>query len=534
MDYTGTGNSLNMRNPYVLQLVMDSLRYWVTEMHVDGFRFDLASTLARGLHEVDRLSAFFDLIQQDPIISQVKLIAEPWDVGEGGYQVGNFPPQWAEWNGKYRDCIRDYLARSPIRPSANSATASRARATCTRTTAAGLMRASTSSPPMTVSHCRDLVSYNDKHNEANGEDNHDGDRRQPLVELRRRGSDRRRRYQRVAARQQRNLFYDAVALAGYPHDARRRRARSHASREQQRLLPRQRDLVVRLGARRREPAVVHPRLIEFRHDHPGAPPPNVLPGPADPRHGRQHIAWFTPAGDEMEEPDWAEGFAKTLGVFLERRRTRDGAARRGVHRRQLPVRCRNADYEPVVFTFPPSRRGDDWSSGWTQPGGRSSTEHPIMKPGAEVDVAGRSMVFFPAEAGNPGSPRKASGYLARGAGPTRKEHRCPYGDRTAGARSVNGSTSTSRKGSTERRSQTTTSGRDRGHARSTRNGPEPARPARRVRRRSKDISSGRRGGLRSHRGPGGRTYRELYAEAQHRRRGPLEDDEGATRGAVRR
>ena len=108
VDYTGCGNSLNMRHPRTLQLIMDSLRYWITEMHVDGFRFDLAATLARELHEVDRLSAFFDIIQQDPVISRVKLIAEPWDVGEGGYQVGNFPPLWSEWNGKYRDCVRDY------------------------------------------------------------------------------------------------------------------------------------------------------------------------------------------------------------------------------------------------------------------------------------------------------------------------------------------------------------------------------------------------------------------------------------------
>ena len=110
-DYTGCGNSLNMRHPHVLQLIMDSLRYWMTEMHVDGFRFDLASTLAREFHEVDRLSAFFDIIQQDPVMSRVKLIAEPWDLGEGGYQVGNFPPLWSEWNGKYRDCVRRLLAR---------------------------------------------------------------------------------------------------------------------------------------------------------------------------------------------------------------------------------------------------------------------------------------------------------------------------------------------------------------------------------------------------------------------------------------
>ncbi len=118
-DYTGTGNSLNARHPHTLQLIMDSLRYWVTEMHVDGFRFDLASTLARELHDVDRLSAFFDLVQQDPVVSQVKLIAEPWDVGEGGYQVGNFPGLWTEWNGKYRDTVRDFWRGQPA-PSGSS------------------------------------------------------------------------------------------------------------------------------------------------------------------------------------------------------------------------------------------------------------------------------------------------------------------------------------------------------------------------------------------------------------------------------
>jgi isoamylase len=150
MDYTGTGNSMNMRHPHVLQLIMDSLRYWVTEMHVDGFRFDLASALARELHDVDRLSAFFDLIQQDPVVSQVKLIAEPWDVGEGGYQVGNFPTLWTEWNGKYRDTVRDYW-RGETRPWASSPAASPAAPTSTRTTVAAPTPASTSSPPTTGS-----------------------------------------------------------------------------------------------------------------------------------------------------------------------------------------------------------------------------------------------------------------------------------------------------------------------------------------------------------------------------------------------
>ncbi|MBS3780121.1 MAG: glycogen debranching protein GlgX, partial [Desulfovermiculus sp.] len=174
MDYTGTGNSLNMRHPHVLQLVMDSLRYWVQEMHVDGFRFDLASTLARELHDVDRLSAFFDIIQQDPVISQVKLIAEPWDVGEGGYQVGNFPPVWSEWNGKYRDCVRDFW-RGEDQTLGELAF---------RFAGSPDLYENTSRLPFAsinfiTAHdgftLHDLVAYNEKHNQDNGEDNRDGE-----------------------------------------------------------------------------------------------------------------------------------------------------------------------------------------------------------------------------------------------------------------------------------------------------------------------------------------------------------------------
>ncbi|HEV7465144.1 MAG TPA: alpha-amylase family glycosyl hydrolase, partial [Candidatus Dormibacteraeota bacterium] len=173
MDFTGCGNSPNMRHPRVLQLIMDSLRYWVQEMHVDGFRFDLASALARGLHEVDRLSAFFDLVQQDPVVSRVKLIAEPWDVGEGGYQVGNFPPEWSEWNGKYRDIVRDYWRGE------NSTLGEFAyRFTGSSDLYAETGRRPYASVNFITAHdgftLRDLVSYNDKHNEANGEENRDG------------------------------------------------------------------------------------------------------------------------------------------------------------------------------------------------------------------------------------------------------------------------------------------------------------------------------------------------------------------------
>ena len=152
-DTTGTGNTLLMRHPHVLQLIMDSLRYWVTEMHVDGFRFDLASTLARQFHEVDRLSAFFDLVQQDPVVSQVKLIAEPWDVGEGGYNVGGFPPLWTEWNGKYRDTVRDYWRGEDGDAGGVRRPGSPARPTSTSRTAAGRSPPSTSSRPTTASRC---------------------------------------------------------------------------------------------------------------------------------------------------------------------------------------------------------------------------------------------------------------------------------------------------------------------------------------------------------------------------------------------
>ena len=173
MDYTGTGNSLNVGQPHSLQLIMDSLRYWVLDMHVDGFRFDLASALAREFYDVDRLAAFFELVQQDPVISQVKLIAEPWDVGPGGYQVGNFPPQWSEWNGKYRDAVRDFWRQEPNLGEFAARIAG----------SADLYEHSGRRPFASINFVtahdgftlRDLVSYNDKHNEANGEDGADGE-----------------------------------------------------------------------------------------------------------------------------------------------------------------------------------------------------------------------------------------------------------------------------------------------------------------------------------------------------------------------
>ena len=215
MDYTGTGNSLNVRHPHSLQLLMDSLRYWVTEMHVDGFRFDLASTLAREFYDVDKLSTFFELIQQDPIVSQVKLIAEPWDIGPGGYQVGNFPPQWTEWNGKYRDTVRDFWRGEP---STLGEFASRL------TGSADLYESSGRRPVASINFVtahdgftlRDLVSYNEKHNDANGEGNNDGESHNRSWNCGDEGATDDDHVLTLRARQQRNFIATLLLSQGVP------------------------------------------------------------------------------------------------------------------------------------------------------------------------------------------------------------------------------------------------------------------------------------------------------------------------------
>ncbi len=215
VDYTGTGNSMNMRHPHVLQLIMDSLRYWVIEMHVDGFRFDLAATLARELHEVDRLSSFFDLIQQDPVVSQVKLIAEPWDIGEGGYQVGNFPPLWSEWNGKYRDTVRDFW-RGTDRKLAEFAY----RLTGSSDLYEGTARSPYASINFITAHdgftLRDLVSYNEKRNQANGEGNRDGESDNRSWNCGFEGPTDQTEVVTLRARQQRNFLATLMLSQGVP------------------------------------------------------------------------------------------------------------------------------------------------------------------------------------------------------------------------------------------------------------------------------------------------------------------------------
>ena len=237
-----------MSSPHVLQLIMDSLRYWVLEMHVDGFRFDLAAALARQFHEVDRLSAFFDLVQQDPVVSQAKLIAEPWDVGDGGYQVGNFPPLWTEWNGKYRDAVRDFW---------RGASATLPEFASRLTGSADLYASDNRHPIASVNFvtCHDgftladLVSYDHKHNEANGEDNADGTDDNRSWNCGVEGLTDDAAVLALRARQQRNFLATLLLSQGVPMLLARRRVRPHAARQQQRLLPGQRAVVAALAGR---------------------------------------------------------------------------------------------------------------------------------------------------------------------------------------------------------------------------------------------------------------------------------------------
>ena len=285
-------------------------------MHVDGFRFDLASTLARELHDVDRLGSFFDLIQQDPVINQVKLIAEPWDVGEGGYQVGNFPPLWSEWNGKYRDCVRDFW-----RGTDQTLAEFGSRFTGSSDLYQGTARRPYASINFITAHdgftLHDLVSYNEKHNEANGEDNRDGENHNRSWNCGAEGPTDDPDVLQLRHRQMRNFLATLFLSQGVPMLLRRRRDRPHAAGQQQRLLPGQRDLLVRLGARRRDAARLH-----ARSDPAALGASGVHAAAAGSRGGRSAAARSATSagsrrrGTEMSDQDWQAGFAKSLGVFL--------------------------------------------------------------------------------------------------------------------------------------------------------------------------------------------------------------------------
>jgi glycogen operon protein len=363
MDYTGTGNSLNMRHPHVLQLIMDSLRYWVNEMHVDGFRFDLAATLARSMHEVDRLSAFFDLVQQDPVISRVKLIAEPWDIGDGGYQVGNFPALWSEWNGKYRDCIRDYW-----RGEGSALGEFGYRFTGSSDLYEGGARRPHASINFVTCHdgftLRDLVSYNDKHNEANGENSRDGESHNRSWNCGAEGETDDPEIRALRSRQQRNMLAtlmlsQGVAMITAGDEAGRTQKGNNNAYCQDNELSWfdwegiDQDLLTFTRT-----------LIHFCRKHPVFRRRGWFQGRPlqkyDPK-GLHDIAWFTVSGDEMAEKDWANATANVLGVFLNGHgiATPDDRGRRILD--DSFYLMFNAHHEAKSFKLPPERWGKEWT-----------------------------------------------------------------------------------------------------------------------------------------------------------------------------
>jgi isoamylase len=360
IDYTGTGNTLNMRHPHVLQLIMDSLRYWVLEMHVDGFRFDLAATLARELHDVDRLSSFFDLIQQDPVVSQVKLIAEPWDIGEGGYQVGNFPPLWSEWNGKYRDTVRDFW-----RGSDQTLAEFGYRFTGSSDLYEGTARRPYASINFITAHdgftLSDLVSYNDKHNEANGEENRDGESHNRSWNCGAEGPTDNAEILRLRARQQRNFLATLMLSQGVPmllggdEIGRTQQGNNNGycqdneiswfdwEHADQGLLQYTR------------------RLIRLRHRHPVFCRRRWFHGRPIRGGDVSDIGWFTPGGALMSEDDWRAGFAKSLGVFLNGRAisTPDERGEQIVDDSFYVML--NAHHEALDFHLPARAWGEHWT-----------------------------------------------------------------------------------------------------------------------------------------------------------------------------
>jgi isoamylase len=359
MDYTGTGNSLNMRHPHTLQLVMDSLRYWVQEMHVDGFRFDLASTLARELYDVDRLSAFFDIIHQDPVLSTVKLIAEPWDIGMGGYQVGNFPVRWCEWNGKYRDTIRDYWRGedATLAEFANRLTGS-----------ADLYQDDGRKPYASVNFVtahdgftlRDLVSYNEKHNEANGEDNNDGESHNRSWNCGAEGPTDDRGVNELRARQQRNFLTTMFLSQGIPmmlggdEMGRTQGGNNNAYCQDNEIS------WFDWEAADRGLLEFTRRLVQLKREHPTFQRRRWFKG--RPLRGKDvaDIAWLRPDGEPMSDEDWQAGFVKSLAMFLNGDGLRDLDENGERLRDSSFLLLFNAHHEPLTFTMPPASFSERW------------------------------------------------------------------------------------------------------------------------------------------------------------------------------
>jgi isoamylase len=420
MDYTGCGNSLNARHPQVLKLVMDSLRYWVTEMHVDGFRFDLASTLARETHGVDRLGSFFDIIHQDPIISEVKLIAEPWDIGEGGYQVGNFPTLWAEWNGKYRDTVRGYW-----KGDAGVTGELAYRLTGSSDLYGDDGRHPYASINFITAHdgftLNDLVSYDDKHNEANGEDNRDGHDHNLSWNHGAEGPTDDPDICALREQQKRNFLATLILSQGVPmllagdETGRTQNGNNNAYCQDNEISW----LNWELAERDEELLAFTRRLIAFRKAHPNLRRRKFFRG--RPIYGTdiRDIMWFRPDGEEMTPEEWNSGWSRVLGMRLA------GETVGEIDEHGDPVRddtmlfLFNSYHDEVEFTLPDRGAEMCWEVVFDTSIGEADAAAPLYGGGEPYSLAGRSMVLL---VGRPGSePAKRSGTKSTARGRSKEQ-----------------------------------------------------------------------------------------------------------------
>ncbi|MEZ6143711.1 MAG: glycogen debranching protein GlgX [Zavarzinella sp.] len=393
MDYTGCGNTLNMQHPRVLQLIMDSLRYWVLEMHVDGFRFDLASTLARELHEVDRLGAFFDIIHQDPVLSQVKLIAEPWDLGEGGYQVGNFPVGWTEWNGKYRDCIRKFWKGD------GGTTAEFATRVCG---SSDLYEQSGRSPYASINFItchdgftlRDLVSYNDKHNEANGENNQDGANDNESWNCGAEGETDDPEILALRAQQQRNLMATLLLSQGVPmvlagdeygHTQRGNNNTYCQDNELTWLSWEWTDEQLRFYDFVRD-------TIAFWNSQPVLQRRKFFQGRKIRGASIKDVTWYEPSGDEMSDDAWNAGFVRCLGVLYAGDTIPEVDEKGETIHGDTLLMLFNAHHEALPFKLPMRARKIAWQLMLDT--SEQFEKEQSFASGTVFDLAGRSLAVF--------------------------------------------------------------------------------------------------------------------------------------------
>ncbi|HVI09236.1 MAG TPA: glycogen debranching protein GlgX [Candidatus Binatia bacterium] len=408
MDYTGTGNTLNMVHPRVLQLIMDSLRYWVLDMHVDGFRFDLAATLARELHSVNRLGAFLDIIHQDPVLSQVKLIAEPWDVGEGGYQVGNFPVGWAEWNDRYRDTVRSYW-----KGDSGTVADLAYRLTGSSDLYAHSGRRPYASVNFVTAHdgftLQDLVSYNEKHNEANGEENRDGNNNNRSWNCGAEGPTDNPDILALRAKQRRNFIATLLLSQGVPmiyhgdETGHSQNGNNNAYCQDNEiswldwnLQPQERDFLS-----------FFQRMILMRKRHPVFRRRHFFQGRPIKGANIKDILWLNPAGKEMTEDEWRDPQARPLGVFLSGQglEETDDRGRKYVDENFLLLL--NAHHEDVSFVLPEFRPNTAWTA-WMD----TSREDGLRAAGAYECGAGyplqaRSLVILMERRGSNGKKEEA-------------------------------------------------------------------------------------------------------------------------------